>query len=186
MSHHFNTQIQLAQMKTQGSIKSKLLGKVLFSTCAFYIYRFDVHVMLIYIDLWVLIRFYLIYLEQGKMQNYNFVVKLPISYCCLLNKLCMLFCNMQYGNNCSSTNTTEVNNISVQKWYLTSESFYYIVNYCIILGERRIFRKQSKYPVLNKCITSINLLYFILRGRRGRDRIVVGFITTYAISAYNH
>ena len=24
------------------------------------------------------------------------------------------------------------------------------------------------------------------RGRRGRDRIVVGFITTYAISAHNH
>jgi len=25
-----------------------------------------------------------------------------------------------------------------------------------------------------------------LRGRRGRDRMVVGFITTYAISAYHH
>jgi len=24
------------------------------------------------------------------------------------------------------------------------------------------------------------------RGRRGRDRIVVGFTTTYAISAYHH
>ena len=24
------------------------------------------------------------------------------------------------------------------------------------------------------------------RGRRGRDRMVVGFITTYAISAYHH
>jgi hypothetical protein len=24
------------------------------------------------------------------------------------------------------------------------------------------------------------------RGRRGRDRMVVGFTTTYAISAYNH
>jgi hypothetical protein len=26
----------------------------------------------------------------------------------------------------------------------------------------------------------------IWRGRRGRDRIVVGFMTTYAISAYHH
>jgi hypothetical protein len=27
---------------------------------------------------------------------------------------------------------------------------------------------------------------FIVRGRHGRDRMVVGFITTYAISAYHH
>jgi len=26
----------------------------------------------------------------------------------------------------------------------------------------------------------------LLRGRHGRDRMVVGFITTYAISAYHH
>jgi hypothetical protein len=25
-----------------------------------------------------------------------------------------------------------------------------------------------------------------IRGRRGRDRMVVGFTTTYAISAYHH
>jgi hypothetical protein len=25
-----------------------------------------------------------------------------------------------------------------------------------------------------------------MRGRRGRDHMVVGFITTYAISAYHH
>jgi len=29
-------------------------------------------------------------------------------------------------------------------------------------------------------------LYPLLRGRRGRDRMVVGFITTYAIDAYPH
>jgi len=29
-------------------------------------------------------------------------------------------------------------------------------------------------------------LYYILGGRRGRDRMVVGFITTYAISVYHH
>jgi hypothetical protein len=31
----------------------------------------------------------------------------------------------------------------------------------------------------------LNYSYF-LRGRRGRDRIVVGFTSTYAISAYHH
>ena len=29
-------------------------------------------------------------------------------------------------------------------------------------------------------------IYWIYGGRRGRDRMVVGFITTYAISAYHH
>jgi len=29
-------------------------------------------------------------------------------------------------------------------------------------------------------------LVFILRGHRGRDRMVVGFMTTFAISAYHH
>jgi len=29
-------------------------------------------------------------------------------------------------------------------------------------------------------------LPYKLRGRRGRDRTVVGFITTYAISVYHH
>ena len=29
-------------------------------------------------------------------------------------------------------------------------------------------------------------LYFTLRNRRGCDRMVVGFITTYAISTYHH
>jgi len=27
---------------------------------------------------------------------------------------------------------------------------------------------------------------FLLRRRRGRDRMVIGFTTTYAISAYHH
>jgi hypothetical protein len=30
-----------------------------------------------------------------------------------------------------------------------------------------------------------SVLYFIQWGRRGRDRMVVGFTTTYAISAYH-
>jgi len=27
---------------------------------------------------------------------------------------------------------------------------------------------------------------YLFKGRRGRDRMVVGFTTTYAISAYHH
>jgi hypothetical protein len=33
---------------------------------------------------------------------------------------------------------------------------------------------------------NIVILLNTIRGRRGRDRTVVGFITTYAISAYHH
>jgi hypothetical protein len=29
-------------------------------------------------------------------------------------------------------------------------------------------------------------MFVLLRGRRGRDRLVVGFTTTCAISAYHH
>jgi len=32
----------------------------------------------------------------------------------------------------------------------------------------------------------LNKTYIILRGRRGRDRMVVGFTTMYTISAYHH
>ena len=35
-------------------------------------------------------------------------------------------------------------------------------------------------------IDKYNVWHVILRGRRGRDRLVVAFTTTYAISAYHH
>jgi len=34
--------------------------------------------------------------------------------------------------------------------------------------------------------TYVHLPVVAMRGHRGRDRMVVGFITTYAISAYHH
>ena len=43
-----------------------------------------------------------------------------------------------------------------------------------------LFIKKYFLNILNVCRT------FICRGRRGRDRMVVGFITIYAISAYHH
>ena len=36
------------------------------------------------------------------------------------------------------------------------------------------------------CLQSSIYTALLTRGRRGRDRMVVGFTTTYAISAYHH
>ena len=40
------------------------------------------------------------------------------------------------------------------------------------------------YLIVYKCGTTTSDIIF--RGRRGRDRMLVGFINTYAISAYHH
>ena len=39
---------------------------------------------------------------------------------------------------------------------------------------------------LNNLIFNFSYIFPISRVRRGRDRVVVGFIITYAISAYHH
>jgi hypothetical protein len=39
---------------------------------------------------------------------------------------------------------------------------------------------------LNEYILTVHVISYILRGRRGRDRMVVGFTASYAISAYHH
>ena len=44
-----------------------------------------------------------------------------------------------------------------------------------------IFLVLSTFPVL-----FLSTIYNSFWGRRGRDRMVVGFITTYAINAYHH
>jgi hypothetical protein len=49
-------------------------------------------------------------------------------------------------------------------------------------GKNYFFRVE--FVSLN--IELLTLSYNIAGGRRGRDRMVVGFITTYAISAYYH
>ena len=41
-------------------------------------------------------------------------------------------------------------------------------------------------PYINKDKRFLAMSYYTLRGRRIRDRIVVGFSTTSAISAYRH
>jgi hypothetical protein len=57
-------------------------------------------------------------------------------------------------------------------------------------GKNYFFRVEFVSLNIDLCfISTIELLtlsYNIAGGRRGRDRMVVGFITTYAISAYYH
>ena len=52
-----------------------------------------------------------------------------------------------------------------------------------LYSEELVYLSQHRCPLLE---TVINKLSFkrLTRGRRGRGRIVVGFATTYAISAY--
>ena len=56
--------------------------------------------------------------------------------------------------------------------------------------ENGIFSKSNMKTLPNPslCIFYKNFTRLLdkIQGRRGRDRIVVGFITTYAISAYHH
>jgi hypothetical protein len=62
-----------------------------------------------------------------------------------------------------------------------------------VLNFRRICQLEQKLVHINIYLVSRNvdaprlLYYFVLeRGRRGRDCMVVGFTTTYVISAYHH
>jgi len=44
--------------------------------------------------------------------------------------------------------------------------------------------KKCNIYLISLCLNLAPI--FIGRGRHGRDRMVVGFTTTYVISAYNH
>ena len=61
-----------------------------------------------------------------------------------------------------------------------------------VIGDMRwlpFFHKQW-WRLTNLTSNMLNRNIFVwsnsMRGRRGRDRLVVGFITTYAISDYHH
>ena len=50
-------------------------------------------------------------------------------------------------------------------------------------------KTSGKYVLKKKIFSQKQHIYSItqdLRGRRGHDRMVVGFTTTYAISTYHH
>ena len=48
---------------------------------------------------------------------------------------------------------------------------------------------QCSFFLLLKCLVlfvGLSILQYLIRGRCGRDRMVVGFTTTCAISTYHH
>ena len=55
-------------------------------------------------------------------------------------------------------------------------------------GERYLmtWRKDKPAWVYHNKMLQNCFDFLFYRGRRGRDRVVVGFITTYAISVYHH
>jgi hypothetical protein len=62
---------------------------------------------------------------------------------------------------------------------------------CVSLGTPVSFtnktdRRDITEILLKVTLNIITLTNDMTRGRRGRDRMVVGFITTYAVSAYHH
>ena len=44
----------------------------------------------------------------------------------------------------------------------------------------------NHYIIIERYLLTLALYPAVARGLRGRDRMVVGFTTTYAISAYHH
>jgi hypothetical protein len=47
-----------------------------------------------------------------------------------------------------------------------------------------LLRNKSVKVLTMECSSDITIIHIVNWGRRGRDRMVVGFNTTYAISAY--
>jgi len=58
-------------------------------------------------------------------------------------------------------------------------------NYLFIYYDKRIERHPFQCQLWVKCYR-VKIFRTCLWDRRGRDRIVIGFITTYAISTYHH
>ena len=68
-------------------------------------------------------------------------------------------------------------NIQLKNIFITECTYnvhYILLNSVLVLSEQV------------NCIDRIHFLLYTVRGRRGRDCMVVGFTTTYAISAYHH
>ena len=55
-----------------------------------------------------------------------------------------------------------------------------------MLHRKQIKKTIQLEDIRVKIYNNNNMSYSILRDRRGRDRMVVGFTTTYAINAYYH
>jgi hypothetical protein len=59
----------------------------------------------------------------------------------------------------------------------SSLKVYNLQNSKSIVSHQRVFHNYS---------SSFSLLYYLLRGRRGRDRMVAGLTTICTICAYHH
>ena len=64
--------------------------------------------------------------------------------------------------------------------------FSYVVSTSSVCSNYiRVYNNNEKYAILKLYLDDI-LTDVLVRDRRGRDRLVVGFTTTYGISAYHH
>jgi hypothetical protein len=61
---------------------------------------------------------------------------------------------------------------------------YSVVKHFIVVDRKLVFKGAK--PVIVFATTMLYFITIISKGCRGRDRMVVGFMTTYAISAYHH
>ena len=71
----------------------------------------------------------------------------------------------------------------VSQWLAAGEWFYPGTP---VSFTNKTDRRDITEILLKVTLNIITLTNDMTRGRRGRDRMVVGFITTYAVSAYHH
>ena len=66
--------------------------------------------------------------------------------------------------------------------------FLFWLLHCLLFFELRLLYKKSYCKIISYRTTAVYWIYMFssVRGRRGHDRMVVGFTTSYAISAYHH
>ena len=69
-------------------------------------------------------------------------------------------------------------------WVSTARSLFEQCLLCFALHKTQCTGQETVNTSISKCI-DCSITKFI-GGRRGRDRMVVGFTTTYTISAYHH
>jgi hypothetical protein len=86
------------------------------------------------------------------------------------------------GGGCVMVFNATFNNISVISW----RSVLLVEDNRVHKENHRPLKKDKEMKAAHYLICNIRILYEYIRGRRSRDRIVVGFTTTYAISAYHH
>jgi hypothetical protein len=78
----------------------------------------------------------------------------------------------------------QVNNELDIQWSMSNPTYKGTREMCRIVQDVGILRFYFR---INEKYTKTNSKYILMtKGRRGRDRMVVGFITIYAISVYHH